>query len=374
MMAGIYVHIPFCRKACHYCDFHFSTSFKTKDAVLAKMLSELEQRKSDLKGEIIETIYFGGGTPSLLSSVELKKFIELIRLNYDVSANAEVTLEANPEDISKELAISWYNLGINRLSIGIQSFNDEILSWMNRAHNVDQAFSSVKHSQDAGISNISIDLIYGVLQRNMDAWKTEVSQALSLNTTHLSAYCLTIEPKTAFGKKAAQGEILSSPNAESSEEFLTLIELGNKQGMNLYEISNFAKDGFISKHNSNYWKGVNYLGIGPGAHSFISNTRSWNISNNALYAKGNFTSESEVLTPKDRYNEYVMTGLRRKEGIEKDTLLREYQVNLDKEFSEVLSHYSSTKDLILDQNRVYLTHKGLLLADLIAIELFLTNE
>ncbi|HCY46642.1 MAG TPA: coproporphyrinogen III oxidase [Flavobacteriales bacterium] len=377
-MAGVYIHIPFCRKACHYCDFHFSTSLKTKDSVLNGIHLEALQRKESIADQEIKTIYLGGGTPSLLSSSELENILDAIHTHYSVSSTPEITLEANPEDITDAVVKSWINLGINRLSIGVQSFNEDILTWMNRSHNSTQASSSVKTAQNAGISNISIDLIYGVPHRTPKDWMNELKSAIDLNTPHISAYCLTIEPETVFGKKAAKGAVLASPSAASSAEFIALVERLKDDGIHFYEVSNFSKLGFESKHNSNYWNRADYLGLGPGAHSFIDGTRSWNISNNALYAKGVKTglpvSQSETLSSIDSYNEYIMTNLRRREGINPKLITANYGVTLSQNFKDILTRYEASKDLLIAENSIKLTQNGFLLADRIASDLFLTHD
>ena len=377
-MAGIYVHIPFCRKACHYCDFHFSTSLKTKAGVLSGIHLEALQRKKSLAHQEIKTIYFGGGTPSLLNSSELENILKAIYTHYSVSSTPEITLEANPEDITDAVVKNWIKLGINRLSIGVQSFNEDILSWMNRSHNSTQAALSVKIAQDAGISNISIDLIYGVPHRTHADWMNELKSAVDLNTPHISAYCLTIEPETVFGKKAAKGEVLASPNSASSAEFITLVDNLKDAGIHFYEVSNFSKLGFESKHNSNYWNRADYLGLGPGAHSFIDGTRSWNISNNVLYAKGTKTGtllpQSETLSNIDSYNEYIMTNLRRREGIDPKWITDNYGVTISLNFQDILTRYEGSKDLLISESSIKLTQNGFLLADRIASDLFLTHD
>lgn len=377
-MAGIYVHIPFCRKACHYCDFHFSTSLKTKDNVLNGIQLEALQRKESLADQEIKTIYLGGGTPSLLKSNELKDILNAIYVHYSVSPKPEITLEANPEDITDAVVKNWIKLGINRLSIGVQSFNEDILSWMNRSHNSTQAALSVKIAQDAGISNISIDLIYGVPHRTHADWMNELKSAVDLNTPHISAYCLTIEPETVFGKKAVKGEVLASPSSASSVEFITLVDNLKDAGIHFYEVSNFSKFGFESRHNSNYWNRADYIGLGPGAHSFIDGTRSWNVSNNALYAtglkKGTLISQSETLSNIDNYNEYIMTNLRRREGINPKLITANYGVTLSQSFKDILTRYEASKDLLIAENSIKLTQNGFLLADRIASDLFLTHD
>jgi len=377
-MAGIYVHIPFCRKACNYCDFHFSTSLKSKKDILAAIEVELKSRAHEIGSEEVHTIYFGGGTPSLLSSAELGGVLSALQREYNVSSTPEITLEINPEDATISALKGWRDLGVNRLSVGIQSFNEEILSWMNRAHNAQQALECVRLAQACGFHNISIDLIYGVPHRTKEHWKQEVKTALLLNTTHISAYCLTIEPSTAFGARAAKGEVLSLPSEHSAAEFLMLIELGKPYDIVPYEISNFSKPGFTSRHNTNYWRGSNYLGIGPGAHSFVNGKRSWNVSNNITYYKGisdlRSISEFEVLTAVDQYNEYVMTGLRQTEGIDLNYITDRFKINVLALYPSIVNSYMASAHLQKTDSHLKLTEKGILLADRIASELFQTND
>ncbi len=377
-MAGIYIHIPFCRKACHYCDFHFSTSFKTKEDVLKAISLELQKRKQELNGEAIQTIYFGGGTPSLLTKQELAGILQTIHSEFSVSSDAEITLEANPEDIDSETAQGWKDLGVNRLSIGIQSFDDKILTWMNRAHNAEQAMAGVSAVQNTGITNITIDLIYGVHSRSQAAWEDEIERALRLNVPHISAYCLTIEPDTVFGHQAAKGKQLAHLDENSSQEFLALVNRLSENNINLYEVSNFSKPYLESKHNSNYWNGLNYLGAGPGAHSFVNDTRRWNVSNNAVYSKavqkGDSYHEQEQLSASDKYNEYIMTNLRRVGGVNLETIEQSFQLDFKKEFNSEINAYLADKKLLMRDDKIRLTLDGFLLADRIASDFFITDE
>lgn len=373
-MAGIYIHIPYCRKACHYCDFHFSTILKSKGVLVNALVKEVELRKDEVQSQV-NTIYFGGGTPSVLTEKELECIISVLHRNFSIDPNAEITLEANPEDINSENLKIWKSCGINRLSIGIQSFSDDILRWMNRNHSALQSISSVKLAQDIGLTNISIDLIYGVHSRTLSEWKNELELATNLATHHVSAYCLTVEEKTVFHKLEKDGSTITSPDESVESEFYSMLGHFSKTGIELYEISNYAKPGFESKHNSNYWAGISYLGLGPGAHSFDGvDTRSWNISNNGLYIKGmdnnNRVHEKEVLSLIERYNESVMTGLRKSSGIMLKRIEEVFNVNIQKEFDTEINKYVKSGHLDVGDNRINLTSQGFLMADRIASEFF----
>lgn len=372
-MAGIYIHIPFCTKACHYCDFHFSTSLKNKTYLIEAILSEIEIRKDYLKGELIETIYFGGGTPGLLSKKELSVILEKIYRLHSIKKNAEITLEVNPENISKEYIKEIKSLSINRLSIGVQSFFDEHLRWMNRSHSAKQAFSSIKTTQNEGIENITIDLIYGFSKLTTNQWKENIDKVIALNIPHFSAYCLTVEPKTVLAKLVSKDAALIPKDETSLNQFNLLIEKGHQQGFIHYEISNFAKENCFSKHNSSYWKGVNYMGVGPSAHSFNGISRQWNISNNALYIKTiNANSsffEEEILTPKNKYNEYVLTSLRTIWGTSAEKIKTDFP-----EFYRLFIKHAEDlleRNLLKKQNNIFfLAEKAKFMADNIALELF----
>jgi len=323
-MAGIYIHVPFCKQACHYCDFHFSTSLKYRDEMVQAIIREVELQKNYLAGETIETIYFGGGTPSLLSADELNRIINTVTGLHTVSSDAEITLEANPDDLHQSAIKALRQTPVNRFSIGIQSFFDEDLLWMNRAHHAAEAESSVKRAQDAGFENITADLIYGYPLLTDVKWQQNMDKLFALDVPHISAYSLTVEPRTALAtfiknKKAAQLN-----DQQSAEQFLTLMGETEKHGFEHYEISNFAKPGNYSRHNTNYWRGVKYLGVGPSAHSFNGDTRQWNIANNAKYlaglADGKIPSELEELTEENRLNEYIMTSLRTMWGLDLNKL------------------------------------------------------
>jgi len=374
-MAGIYIHIPFCKKACHYCDFHFSTSLKNKEALVTALCKEIELRKDYMGSKNISTIYFGGGTPSLLSKEELDKILNTISNHFTVATDAEITLEANPDDLTEEKIAELKQAGINRLSIGIQSFVDEHLALMNRSHNAKQAIDAVKNAQKAGIKNISIDLIYGLPDLPINKWRDNIEQAFNLGVPHISAYCLTIEKKTALNHMVQKKQITLPNDAETSEQFYMLIEESVKHGFTHYEISNFGKEGMYSRHNSSYWKNESYLGIGPSAHSYNGSSRQWNISNNALYIKGIEAGEAvfeiENLTEADKFNEYVMTGLRTIWGINLDYVKTSFGEDILQELIQDSKPYIDSGYMQQNRENVTLTQKGKLIADKIASDLFI---
>jgi oxygen-independent coproporphyrinogen-3 oxidase len=377
-MAGIYVHIPFCKQACHYCDFSFSTTMKTKDWMLESIQQELVERKDDLGGESIDTIYFGGGTPSLLTAAELKVFFETIHKHYNVSSNAEITLEANPDDLTIPAIRALAKSPINRLSIGIQSFREEDLKWMNRAHNAQEALTSVKASQDAGIEDISIDLIYGLPQRTNAQWLANLKQGFALDVKHLSAYCLTVEPGTALGNFVDKGIVIPTEDGEAAEQFDILLEQVELNGWEQYEISNFCRDGSYSRHNSSYWKGTSYLGVGPSAHSFDGSSRRWNFKGNTHYLSkirsGQDYWESEEIDTRTAYNEYVMTGLRTKWGCDVKLIKQRFGTGFLSHFEACAANYFATSHLVQSENTVVLSKAGKRIADRIASDLFMLEE
>jgi oxygen-independent coproporphyrinogen-3 oxidase len=373
-MAGIYLHIPFCKQACHYCDFHFTTSLKYKDELLHAMHSELDLQLRYLDKQCIETIYFGGGTPSLIGATEIQKLIDKIMQIHTVKADAEITLEANPDDLNHATVRDLKHTNINRFSIGIQSFFEEDLLWMNRAHNAAEADSSVKRVQDAGFENITLDLIYGYPLLSDQKWKSNLKKAIDLNIPHVSAYAMTVEPKTALASFIAKGKQETMNESQSAAQYLELIESLSEAGFEHYETSNFAKPGCYSKHNANYWKGVSYLGIGPSAHSFNGETRQWNVANNAKYIdgilNGNIPAEQEVLTTANRVNEYIMTSLRTKWGMNLNEIESRFGSDYKAQIEEDLQPFVEENHIILDNNVATLTSQGKLFADRISSELF----
>ena len=374
-MAGIYIHIPFCRQACHYCDFHFSTSLNNKQPFLEALHKEIRLRKDFAQGERINTIYFGGGTPSLLSADELKRILDSLYSTHEINDKAEITLEANPDDLTSEKIRTLSATQINRLSIGIQSFRDEDLRMMNRAHSAMQADYSVKAAQDKGFENITIDLIYSIPELPMDAWKKNLDQAFTLNIQHISAYSLTIEPKTVFGSYEKKGMLKPVEQEVSSEQFLIMADQMKIHEFEQYEVSNFCRPGFESKHNSSYWKGEKYIGLGPSAHSFDGTSRQWNVSNNNLYikalAENRLDHGMEMLDERTMLNEYLMTGLRTKWGIDLEIIRSKFHFDLEKEYSDMIADLISRKKMIRNKQQIVLTTEGLLMADKIASDLFL---
>ena len=375
-MSGIYIHIPFCKQACHYCDFHFSTSLKKKDEMVLALAKEIEMRKSEFEEEIIETIYFGGGTPSILTIEDLKFLIDEVYRNYKVVENPEITVEANPDDLSKERIIELATTRINRLSIGIQSFFEDDLKLMNRAHNSAEAKASLEIATQY-FDNISIDLIYGVPGMSNEKWLQNIETALSFTIPHISSYALTVEPKTALHTFIQKG-IISPPDDEvASVHFQILVDKLTENGFIHYELSNFGKSTYFSKNNSSYWLGKKYIGIGPSAHSYDGISRSWNVSNNSLYLKSilenKLPSEAEKLSKTDKYNEYVMTGLRTIWGISLERIAREFgQTYLDY-LNKQAAKYIDDHLLFVDDNILRTTKSGKFLSDGIASDLFLLN-
>lgn len=373
-MAGIYIHIPFCKQACNYCDFHFSTNLKPKTELINCIVAEIDLNKDYLGDQTLESIYFGGGTPSLLTDYELNAILEKIHATFKVNSNAEITLEANPDDISKSKIIELKNSGINRLSIGIQSFNDDNLKFMNRAHNSEHAKTCVKIAQDNGIENLTIDLIYGIPHFNHDNLHFDILTALSLNTNHISAYSLTIEDKTVFGKHVKTGKMKPIDEEFAAQQYEILVKELNAGGFEQYEISNFARNESYAVHNSNYWKQQHYLGVGPGAHSYNGISRKCNISNNNKYInylKNNEKSYTEeILSTNDKINEYVLTTLRTKWGCDLNNILK-LNPNFMNTHKHVIDKLISQNLLMLQNQIIYLSKEGKLLADRITEEFFI---
>lgn len=374
-MNGIYIHIPFCKQACNYCDFHFSTSLKNKTEVVNCIIKEIELRKNYLTDKNIQTIYFGGGTPSLLSDKETFLILEKIFRTYNVSKDAEITLECNPDDLSEQKLKELKRAEINRLSIGLQSFNEEELKWMNRVHTAKESEDSVKRAQDKGFENITIDLIYGSKFSTLGNWKATLNKAIELQVQHISSYNLTIEDKTKLGHDFKTKKEAAIDDEKSSDLFLEMVERLERNGFIQYEISNFGKEGFFSQHNSNYWKGVHYIGFGPSAHSFDGASRQWNIANNNTYIKHIHEKDGqyfqrEVLTEKERFNEYMLTSLRTIWGIDVDYLKKKFNEEYIKSFLNQVEVYLKDDSMIFKNNAYILTNKGKLLADRIASDLF----
>ncbi len=375
-MSGIYIHIPFCKQACHYCDFHFSTSMKKKDEMILALAKEMQLRKSEIN-DVVETIYFGGGTPSVLTSEEINFLIQEVYSNFRVAENPEITLEANPDDLSNERIFELANSPINRLSIGIQSFFEEDLKMMNRAHNAEEAKKSLTEATKY-FDNISIDLIYGIPGLTNEMWKQNIETALSFGIPHISSYALTVEPKTALKKLIQTGKISEPKDEVASAHFQILVDTLQENGFIHYELSNFGKENYFSKNNSAYWLGKKYLGIGPSAHSYDGVSRSWNIANNSIYLKGiqeeKLPSEVEILSQEDRYNEYIMTGLRTIWGISLDRIENEFGEKFLKYLLKQAEKFLSDDLLSIIENTLKTTRKGKFLADGIASDLFMLGE
>jgi oxygen-independent coproporphyrinogen-3 oxidase len=376
-MAGIYIHIPFCKQACHYCDFHFSTSQKYRSDIVRALAKEITLQKDYLNGAVVETIYFGGGTPSLLEADEISFLLDTIGRYHQISTDAEITLEANPDDLYNAKVQALRQTAINRFSIGIQSFFDEDLIWMNRAHRSNEAETSVKRVQDAGFENITADLIYGYPLLGSLKWEHNMDTLFNLDVPHLSAYSMTVEPRTALASFIKKKQTPPVSDQQSADQFVRLMERMQTQGFVHYEISNFSKPGKHSRHNSNYWKGVPYLGIGPSAHAFNGYTRQWNVANNALYLKGlaesTIPAELEELTPENRLNEYIMTSVRTMWGLDLDTL-DAIQAGASSLLLKDAEQFINSKWLTRNEQVLTLTPSGKLYADHIAAELFFETE
>lgn len=373
-MAGLYFHIPFCKQACYYCDFHFSTNQELKTEMVKALVKELQFQKDFLNGEVINTVYFGGGTPSLLKSDELYSLLSTLRKLHQLNPTAEITLEANPDDLTDVTVNELNQVGINRLSIGIQTFHNDLLSYLNRAHDSAKAIQAVRSARKAGFDNISIDLIYAIPGQDEAKWKEDIRQALIVNPEHLSCYSLTIEEKTVFGKWSAAGKLKTIEDDVAAYQLEVLMDMLNEAGYEHYEISNFAKPGFYSRHNSSYWKQEKYLGIGPSAHSYNGLIRQFNISNNHLYIKSiqknEVPAEKEVLSTENKINEYILTTLRTQWGTDLTKLKQEFNLDLLQQNSLYIQQLLERDLAVLNHTVLTLTRKGKLLADKIASDLF----
>ena len=385
-MSGIYIHIPFCKQACHYCDFHFSTNLKKKDEMVLALAKEIEMRKSEFQDEIVETIYFGGGTPSILQIEDLKFLIDAVYRNFKVVENPEITVEANPDDLTENRIIELSKNKVNRLSIGIQSFFEDDLKLMNRAHNVEEAKNYLEIATQY-FDNISIDLIYGIpdssqsgeqaKQMSNEKWLQNIETALSFGVPHISSYALTVEPKTALHSFIQKGIIPQPDDEVAQEHFQILVDKLSENGFIHYELSNFGKENYFSKNNSSYWLGKKYIGIGPSAHSYDGKNRGWNISNNSLYIKSiqenKLPIEIETLTKTDRYNEYIMTGLRTIWGVSLERIEQEFGKTYLDYLNQQAAKFIEDHLLFVDDNILRTTKKGKFLSDGIASDLFLLN-
>jgi oxygen-independent coproporphyrinogen-3 oxidase len=384
-MSGIYIHIPFCRKACHYCNFHFSTSLHRKPELLDALKKEIGSFTIPAalsNDDRVETLYIGGGTPSILTAGELGGLLEKVQGRFLLADDAEITLEANPDDITAKKLESWKQMGVNRLSIGIQSFRGEDLEWMNRAHNAGQAYRCIELAYAAGFANLNIDLIFGTPTLHHAAWLANLEQAKRMGITHLSCYALTVEENTALHHFIKKGKVPMPPEEKQARQFEMLMDWADQSGWEHYEISNLCKPGHRSRHNSNYWTGRPYFGFGPSAHSFDGNLTRWNgIANNAIYIKdwleGNGTPYlSEKLTLRQRFNEKIMTGLRQKEGISFPSESGSLQgLSLSEKemqnFLRTIDDFLSQGLLVKEKENICLSRRGKLFADHIAASLFL---
>ncbi len=376
--AGIYLHIPFCKQACVYCNFHFSTSLKYKDELLAAMLQEIKMQRDYLNGAEIETIYLGGGTPSLLTADEINKIFDTIYQYYPVGTLKECTLEANPDDLNKRYLQSLRSTPVSRFSIGVQSFRDEDLTYMKRAHNASEADYAIKAAQDTGFTNLSIDLIYGIPGLSNADWKRALSTAAELGVQHFSAYALTVEDKTALSHAITAQKAAPVDAAQTATQFEILMDKAPELGYEHYEISNLALPGSYAVHNTNYWRGLSYLGIGPSAHSFNGTARRWNIAHNIQYTqsileKGKLLYEEERLKPTEHLNEYIMTSLRTMWGLDLDKVATEWGGGYDQQIEKDIHIFQEKKWVTQTDRLLTLTNKGKLFADRIASELFVVD-
>ncbi len=372
----IYIHVPFCKQKCSYCNFHFSTSLKLKDEMIVAMKKEIGLRKDELQTKSLKSLYFGGGTPSILSVDELKEMIDEVSKFYAFENDIEITLEANPDDLNSKFLKELSKSEVNRLSIGTQSFFDEDLKLMNRAHNGSEAEDSIKRSQDFGFENISIDLIYGSPTSTMELWKENLRKTIALQVPHVSSYALTVEPKTALENWISNRKISAPKETEQNDAFYYMSDFLKENGFDHYEISNFGKPGFHSKHNSAYWKYEEYLGIGPSAHSYNGlDLRSWNVANNSIYLKNLndnlLPKETEKLLETEQFNELLMIGLRTMWGVDLDKLNQKFSTEILEKFNKAIQTKMKEGILIIENNYLKIPEKHWFLADGIASDLFL---
>lgn len=369
-MPGIYLHVPFCRKACHYCNFHFSTSLQLKEEFLVALKEEIILRRDEAKGEPTDTIYFGGGTPSLLSPEELQSILNLIRNHYTIGPDPEITLEANPDDLTMDYLLALKNIGINRLSIGIQSFQESDLRLMNRNHDATQGRVALALARSAGFTSMNADLIYGTPGLTDEAFLQNIQELIEAGVDHISAYALTVEPKTALAHQVKTGTVPAPDDDQTALQFQLLKRTLAQAGFEHYEISNWARPGCYSRHNTSYWQGIPYLGFGPSAHSFDGLARSWNVAHNPKYIQalheGRLPIEKEILSPTDQYNEYVLTRLRTQWGCRPDTLEQPYRHY----FLAAIEPFLEEGMIIEVDGRYTLTDAGQLYADRISASLF----
>ncbi len=375
ILAGIYIHIPYCKKACSYCNFHFSTNRKDKSEVLKCINMELEMREAYLKNKSIDTIYFGGGTPSILNKSEINHILQTILNNYKVKETAEITLECNPDDLDEQTLIHLKESGINRLSIGVQSFDERDLKLMNRSHSAKQSENCLKLAKQIGFENITIDLIYGLPNQSLSDWENNLQKMFAFNTSHFSAYTLTIEDKTALKHLVEKKKVILPKEQIVLAQFKVLMQSAKTNGYVHYEISNFAKEGCFSKHNSSYWKSKNYLGIGPSAHSYNGKSRSWNISSNKKYIhnliEGKGCFQQERLSKKTRYNEYVFTSIRTIWGVNTKTIKTQFGIKYQSYFLKEVQKWEQQKRIKKSKEIYTLTNSGKFISDSITADLFM---
>ncbi|MBO4777126.1 MAG: radical SAM family heme chaperone HemW [Bacteroidales bacterium] len=375
-MSGLYIHIPYCAKLCYYCDFHFSLNLKTRKDFVDAVCKELQLQK-DFFSTPIETIYFGGGTPSLLTDEEIGQIASTIHETFQIQPDAEFSFECNPDDLTASYCESLLKQGVNRLSIGIQSFFDDDLQLLNRRHSSESARKAVRIAQNAGFQNITIDLIYGLPNMTMERWKKNLDEVAKLNVQHLSAYSLMVEEHTALHKFVRTGKFVLPSEESVLEQFNYLIDWAKANDFEQYEISNFAKNGMYSKHNTSYWTGKPYLGVGPSAHSFDGEKRFWNIAHNAKYIESLRNSvipcETEILSVRDKYNELIMTGLRTKQGVNESVIAQNFPPKYVQDFLACKAKF--LKQNLLQENGLFvsLTRKGIMVSDMIMSEFFETE-
>lgn len=377
-MSGIYFHIPFCKQLCHYCAFHKSISLQAKDRMLSCLKKELEKRKDYLDGKNIESIYFGGGTPSVYSPSEIQSLINEVSKHFTIEENAEITMEANPDDLTHDYLKELKETSINRLSVGIQSFHDEDLILMNRRHSGQQAYDAIKRAQDYGFDNISVDQIYGVPGLTFEKWEQNLRKVFELNIQHISSYHLMYDPNTVFSHKLKKGTLKEVDEEVSLAQYKHLIAEAKKQGFIHYEISNFSKLGLESKHNSSYWQQKKYLGLGPSAHSYNINRREWNISDNHKYMKaieegGNY-SEFEELTFNDRFNDYVLTSLRTMWGLDLKLVKKEFGDIYFQHCLKKSDKFIKSDDVRIENKHIILTDKGVFISNDVMSDFFYLED
>jgi len=374
-LASIYIHIPYCKQKCTYCNFHFRTAQNDKIEMLKSIKKEIELRKFYLNGATISSIYFGGGTPSILNKEEIESIIQTIYHHFTIDINAEITLECNPDDLDKKMLTDLKEIGINRLSIGIQSFDDDDLKFMNRSHNAKEALECIHLAKEAEFNNITIDLIYGLPNQSNEKWKQNLKQMLDLNIQHFSAYALTVEPKTVLKHLIDKQKVIPLDDKITVEHFNTLAQIATENDFIHYEISNFGKQGFFSNHNTAYWKNQHYLGVGPSAHSFNETSRQWNLASNKQYIEmvnaNNAYFEIEQLSNAQQYNEYIFTALRTMWGVELDYIKTQFGATAHQYFEKQVSNWVNQGKIKQLENNYTLTSRGKLYADAISSDLFI---